>query len=207
MEIINHRISRNNENKVDSILNLSNKGIKSFELDLQLCNDSIVIYHNYTLREKKIFNNIENYSYKFLEELDIDNIDKLFLVLEKVNNLNIYFDIKGYNDKLIYLLLPKLSLVKRHNIFLQSFNYNFVKLITIFKNTHNLDWKVGYITASYRPDIKFKTDYLVIDKSHYKLYKNLDIPLFLYTVNSPGEIDSSYKIKGIFTDYPENFLS
>ena len=54
--------------------------------------------------------------------------------------------------------------------------------------------------------MKFNTDYLVIDKSHYKLYKNIDIPLFLYTVNSPKEIDSSYKIKGIFTDYPENFL-
>ena len=48
MEIINHRISRNNENKVDSILNLSNKGIKSFELDLQLCNGDIIIYHNFT---------------------------------------------------------------------------------------------------------------------------------------------------------------
>ena len=77
MEIINHRICRNNENKVDFILNLHNKGIKSFEIDLQLCNDNIVVYHNFTIQENSNFRNIEDYNYKFLEKRGIDNIDNL----------------------------------------------------------------------------------------------------------------------------------
>ena len=205
MEIINHRISRQRENNLDDILTLVNKGFKSFEVDLQLCKDEIVIYHNFTLKDKNILRNVENFNYSYLKTLGIDNIDKLFSILEKVNNINIYLDIKGYNDRLIYLLLPKLEKIKNNNIFIQSYNYNFIKLVTIFRNTHKKNWKIGYITAGYHPNFNFNTDYLVIDKSHYNLYKNCTIPLYLYTVNSKEELDKNNNIIGIFTDYPENF--
>ena len=205
MKIINHRISRLAENKVIKLKELSKKGIENYEIDLQLCKDDIVVYHNFTLENLGIFKNIEDYKYKDLESLGIDNLDKLFLILKSLPKLDIYLDLKGYNEKLIYLLLPKLEKIKNHNIFIQSFNYNFIKLITIFKNTHNKSWKIGFITAGYISSLKYNIDYLVSEKCYYNLYKNIDIPLYLYTVNSPDELKKDFKLEGIFTDYPENF--
>ena len=78
MKIINHRISRIAENRVGKLRELCKKGVKSYEIDLQLCKDDIVVYHNFTLKNLSIFKNIEDYNYKDLESLEIDNLDKLF---------------------------------------------------------------------------------------------------------------------------------
>ena len=53
MIIINHRISRFSENDIYKLEELSKKGIKNFEIDLQLCQDDIVIYHNFTLEKSR----------------------------------------------------------------------------------------------------------------------------------------------------------
>ena len=50
MKIIYHRIDYKHQNDVDMIAINIEKGITSFELDLQLAKDNIVIYHDSTFK-------------------------------------------------------------------------------------------------------------------------------------------------------------
>ena len=188
MIIINHRISRFSENDIYKLEELSKKGIKNFEIDLQLCQDDIVIYHNFTLENLGIFKNLEDIPYNNLKEKGISNLDNLFIVLQKLDPLNIFLDLKGYDNKLIHLLLPKIQSISMHNIYLQSFNLNFIYLIKEYRLFKDKNWKIGFLIAGFIPNITYDVDYIAIESCYYPLLKNINLPIYLYTVNGKDEL-------------------
>ena len=209
MKIIYHRIDYKNQNDVDMIsINIEN-GITSFELDLQLAKDNIVIFHDSTLKKKGIYKNICDYSCEELKQLNISNIDDLCNVLGKYKNLDIFLDLKGANNKMLTFLYYKLPLLKRHSIYIQSFNHLY---IDILKKLINYDYvKFGYIIHGYLSiswsQYLQSIDFICIDNQYLPLFiKGLDINIYIYNCNSYDEIKSNRKfISGIITDFPDHF--
>jgi len=209
MKIIYHRIDYKNQNDVDMIaINIEN-GITSFELDLQLAKDNIVIYHDSTLKNKHIYKNISDYSCEELKQLNISNIDDLCDILQKYNNLDIFLDLKGANNKMLTFLYYKIPLLKNHSIYIQSFNHLY---IDILKRLIKFDYvKFGYIMHGYLcilwDQYLQSVDYICIDNQYIPLFiKNLDIDIYIYNCNSYDEIKFNRKyITGIITDFPEHF--
>ena len=113
MQIIYHRIDYKHQNNVDMIAINIEKGITSFELDLQLAKDNIVIYHDPTLQKKNIYKNICDYSCEELKQLNISNIDDLCDLLQKYKNLDIFLDLKGVNNKMLTFLYYKIPLLHK----------------------------------------------------------------------------------------------
>ena len=95
-----------------------------------------------------------------------------------------------------------------HNIYLQSFNLNFIYLIKEYRLFKDKNWKIGFLIAGFIPNITYDVDYIAIESCYYPLLKNINLPIYLYTVNGKDElINIDTPVEGIFTDYPENFIN
>lgn len=229
MNIINHRIDRCNENRVSSINNMINNKIYNFEIDINMCNDELILFHDSQIEDNGNIYDISDICYNELNNVDkfddlIKYLNNISFLDKQINDLHIYIDIKGTNQEIIKLIINKLNFKKNTyngiHFYFQTFNHNFITELQ--RQNINQFHKIGFITYGYSPYIPLGIDYLVIDKQFIKLYtnymeslyrtnqiKNL-IPLYAYTVNSKDEITNfliNNDLSGIFTDYPERFIN
>ena len=70
-----------------------------------------------------------------------------------------------------------------HNIYLQSFNLNFINLIKEYRLSKNNNWTIGFLIAGFIPNILYDVDYIVVESCYYQLFKDIGLPIYLYTVN------------------------
>lgn len=235
MNIINHRIDRDNENKISGIEKMIKNNMFHFEIDVNMCYDELVLFHDSSIKYLNTTLKLEDVSYEEFEDVDtFDHLVKYLFELkwsnELKNDLHIYLDIKGTHPSTIPLIMKKLQLLNKKkvifsdkqcpeiNIYFQSFNYKFI--IDLRKYNINPKYKIGYITCGYTPFVPPEVDYLVVEKQYIESYENYlyffrhintsdtVLPIYAYTVNSKNEIIPQIKynvLAGIFTDYPERF--
>lgn len=195
MHIINHRICRKHENKVCQLKKMIEKGYSKFEIDVIMCKDDLVIFHDTSIKLRNTSKNIIDCCYTDLKKLGIDNIDDLISELSIYRSqyfqqpLDIYLDIKGNSNETITRLLNKIKvldsantsrstttyrdsyvlLLTNINIYLQTFNYNFI--LELRKYMPYNKYKIGLILAGYLPYIPPNIDYLVVENTYFALYE------------------------------------
>uniref|UniRef100_A0A6C0JIK9 GP-PDE domain-containing protein n=1 Tax=viral metagenome TaxID=1070528 RepID=A0A6C0JIK9_9ZZZZ len=213
MNVICHRIdyySQNNINLIDSYIK---KGINSFEIDIQLCKDEIVIFHDFSLTSKGINKNVSEFPLEQLEKYGIYSIDKLFSLLTNYSKVNIFLDLKGFNEKLIGKLYEKLINIdlSKNTFYIQSFNHYFINLLKKLLGNNIKNIFFGYLIGTYM-DIHWhkyikNIDYLCIDNQFIsKFIKKIEKPLYVYNCNSKEELTCESRfLSGIITDFPFNF--
>ena len=71
MKTICHRINLCNQNNIYLIENSIKNGDNSFEVDIQLCSDGLVVFHDDTLEKIGIHKHIRHFSINQLEKYNI----------------------------------------------------------------------------------------------------------------------------------------
>lgn len=235
MHIVNHRIDRDNENKIMGIDRMIKNNIFKFEIDINMCYDELILFHDSSI--KQLDTTVKLDTVPYCELHDVDTFGQLVKYLFDLkssnklkNDLHIYLDIKGTHISTISVMIEKLKLLNKKKviysdktnpdiyIYLQTFNYKFI--LDLKRYDINPKYKIGLITCGYTPFVPPNIDYIVVEKQYIEQYENylyflrhIDtadsiLPIYAYTVNSKNEISDQIKydvLAGIFTDYPERF--
>lgn len=214
MKTISHRICYYNQNDIKQIPLSLEKNIDFFEIDVQLCKDGLVIFHDYNLEEKGVYKNITEYTINELESYNIQSLDMLLKVLNAHNGLNIMLDIKGHNEKIVGLLYKLLNGYNNTNntkFFIQSFNHYIIDLLRKFLGCKDSTIQYGYLISGFM-NIYWDTytkniDYVCIDNEFVAKYlSRIDKPLYIYNCNHDKELNCPKdKVIGVVTDFPNNF--
>tara|TARA_B100000925_G_scaffold146040_1_gene109376 strand:- start:2942 stop:3595 length:654 start_codon:yes stop_codon:yes gene_type:complete len=214
MKTICHRINFHDQNNIKQIPKCLEKGLDFFEIDIQLCKDGLVVFHDYTLESKGVDKKILDLTVSELGVYNILSIDDLFKILKKHNNLHIILDVKGYNERIIGILYKKLieyNNTSNTTFYIQSFNHYIIDLLKKFLGNHKKSIKYGYLISGFMNiywDVYTKNiDYVCIDNEFvFKYLDKLDKPIYLYNCNSVNQLNCSIEyIEGIITDFPDNF--
>lgn len=191
MKVIVHRLNSNSQNTIRGLKESLANDFRRFEVDIRKCGDKIVLCHDYLYEPSETLDDLECF-------LDYVN---------KQNNIEIYFDIKGTDNSIVYALKEMAKSFNVTNVYLfQSFNID----ILLQLKALNLPHKRGLIVSGYRPihySVLYDIDYLCIEEEYVNKYIDYDIPKYLFTVNSAKMMEYYKKIgiKGIFTDVPHIF--
>lgn len=200
MKLIAHRgnDSDKTENKIKGIIeNLSKDYIEGIEIDIQNTYDyKFVLSHNKIIKNNNNYINITKTNYK-----NIKNIELLTELLDKIkSNKIIIIDCKVNDNYKEYAkkLIKTIKKYKYLNIYLCSFNYEFIKYIKKLTS-----YKVGIIIG-YLMNINKNLNGLNFVSINFNMNeKKITIPYFVWTVNSKDEIRKisiNNHFLGIITD-------
>ena len=106
-----------------------------FEIDIQLCKDGLVVFHDYTLESKGVDKKILDLTVSELGVYNILSADDLFKILKNHNNLHIILDVKGYNERIVGILYKNLreyNNISNTTFYIQSFNHYIIDLLKKF---------------------------------------------------------------------------
>jgi glycerophosphoryl diester phosphodiesterase len=184
MDIINHRIYRKYENKACYLKAMIDKGCTKFEIDVAMCKDELVLFHDSTIKYANSTKNISDCDYNELDKFGIDNIDDLIaeLLLYKgkdlQKSLDIYLDIKGNNNNTISFLLNKLQLLDNINSKSRNNSINIESLSSLSRNSKlglSIDNQHGNNSTSFRGSyVSIKTQInIYIQTSNYNFIIDL----------------------------------
>ena len=205
---IAHRGFQEKDNSYISINKAFNKGFDMIELDIQLCKDDIIFYHDLFI------NNISIETLTYKEILDIDrqviNLDFFFKnFIYQI--INIYFDLKGNVDlSNNFLNYIRSNNINTSNFYIASFNMNHLDLLK--KNKHQHSFKIGFITCNtFKDDILDLIidglDFISIDigylnKNSITFLKKKNLEIFTYTLKDLAQYAEicNFDIDGIVTD-------
>ena len=216
------------ENTLLSFQKAIDYNMHGLELDVQLSKDNeLIIYHDQyiNLDEEAIAINklsIEdiqkiNVNHK-LDELDSQHIPTLADVINILpQNITLNIEIKSYawqNANVITKKVVDLTTAKSINnqIIISSFDPFIIKKIKvcnpeiatafIWSNKSYYHYKLFSYYA--KPDA-FHVNINDVNSKMAKWFKNKNISMYAYTVNSQSDLDKAkkYNMKGIFTDNPD----
>ncbi len=200
MKLIAHRgnDSDKTENKIKGIIeNLLKDYIEGIEIDIQNTYDyKFVLSHNKIIKNNNNYINITKTNYK-----NIKNIELLTELLDKINsNKIIIIDCKVNDNYKEYAkkLIKTIKKYKYLNIYLCSFNYEFIKYIKKLTS-----YKVGIIIGYLMNINKNLNDLDFVSINFNMNEKKITIPYFVWTVNSKDEIRKisiNNHFLGIITD-------
>ena len=205
---IAHRGFQEKDNSYISINKAFNKGFDMIELDIQLCKDDIIFYHDLFI------NNISIETLTYKEILDIDrqvmNLDFFFKNFS-YQIVDIYFDLKGNIDlSNKFLNYIRSNNINTSNFYIASFNMNHLDLLK--KNKHQHSYKIGFITCNtFKDDILNLIidglDFISIDigylnKNSITFLKKKNLEIFTYTLKDLAQYAEicNFDIDGIVTD-------
>ena len=213
MKTICHRINLYNQNNIYLIEDSIKNGDNNFEVDIQLCSDGLVVYHDDTLEKIGIHKHIKNFTINQLEKYNIHSINRLFAILDKIeSNISVFLDLKGSNEKLIGALYKILLEFNNRKVmlYIQSFNHFFIDLLKdILVKKRNIVYGYlinGFMNIQWNTYLK-KIDFVCIDNTFVNKYVDkIDKNIYIYNCNNPDDIivDQKY-IKGVITDFPRKF--
>ena len=205
---IAHRGFQEKDNSYISINKAFNIGFDMIELDVQLCKDDIIFYHDLFI------NNISIETLTYKEILDIDrqvmNLDFFFKNFS-YQIVDIYFDLKGNVDlSNNFLNYIRSNNINTSNFYIASFNMNHLDLLK--KNKHQFSYKIGFITCNtFKDDIlNIKIDGLdfisidigYLNKKNITFLKKKNLEIFTYTLKDLSQYTKicNFDIDGIVTD-------
>lgn len=207
---IAHRGFTLKDNSIQAFNRAFGMGFDMIELDIQICKDDIVIYHDLTFNNKFV----SELTYKEMKSFDCDIINfDYFIKNFSYEAIDIYIDIKGSD-----LVIEKIfEYITKNNIntstfYFASFNLNHLKKIQLFKSRSQFNFKIGFITQnsfninilnSIIKDIDFivyELDYL----NHLEIdfLKKNNITVYVYTLKNEIYLKKlqNYNIDGIVSD-------
>lgn len=205
---IAHRGFQENDNSYIAINKAFNLGFDMIELDIQMCKDDIIFYHDLTINN--IY--IETLTYKQILEINkqIMNLDFFFKNFN-YQSIDIYFDLKG-NSKLSTKFLNYITdnNINTKQFYIASFNMSHLDVLKV--NKFRFSYKIGFITCNiFKEDIlnliidgldfiSIDIDYL--NKNSITFFKNKNLEIFTYTLKNLAQYTyiSNYDIDGIVTD-------
>ena len=209
------------ENKLKSInLAILNK-MDAIEIDIRKTkDDSIVLFHDYSIYFNNNTYNIDSTNYTVLKKY----IQTLNFILSniKINSIIIFFKIKKYNNYQ-YFLYSFLNIIQtfinkgwdKNNFYYQSFYAPYIKILSDF-NDLIINYGIiyhGLPLNSYEDSLKLNCNYICLDyeavdeKDINFLKKNTSLKIIIYTINKK-EIINKYinlNIDGIISDYSHIF--
>lgn len=198
MKIISHRANDqiHKENSLEAIINsLNSPYTDGIEIDVRLTKDNKLIlnhdpfYNGYYIKHTKVIK-LQKLGLNTLEEvLKMINTNKIIMIEIKVEDNDI--------NKMIKNLINLLNKYKL-NIYICSFNYNFIKRFSKISNI-----KSGLIIS-----LKINTKYLnnTFNFNSINYLYNKKIPnkeTFRWTINSKEQLNKINKNENIITDNAE----
>ena len=207
---IAHRGFMLKDNSIQAFNRAFGIGFDMIELDIQICKDDVVIYHDLTFNNKFV----SELTYKEMKSFDCDIINfDYFIKNFSYEAIDIYIDIKGSD-----LVIEKIfEYITKNNInistfYFASFNFNHLQKLQLFKSMSQFNFKIGFITQnSFNIDILnsiikdidfivYELDYL--NHLEIDLLKKNNITVYVYTLKNEIYLKKlqNYNIDGIVSD-------
>ena len=207
---IAHRGFMLKDNSIQAFNRAFGIGFDMIELDIQICKDDVVIYHDLTFNNKFV----SELTYKEMKSFDCDIINfDYFIKNFSYEAIDIYIDIKGSD-----LVIEKIfEYITKNNInistfYFASFNFNHLQKLQLFKSMSQFNFKIGFITQnSFNIDILnsiikdidfivYELDYL--NHLEIDLLKKNNIIVYVYTLKNKIYLKKlqNYNIDGIVSD-------
>ena len=207
---IAHRGFMLKDNSIQAFNRAFGIGFDMIELDIQICKDDVVIYHDLTFNNKFV----SELTYKEMKSFDCDIINfDYFIKNFSYQAIDIYIDIKGSD-----LVIEKIfEYITKNNInistfYFASFNFNHLQKLQLFKSMSQFNFKIGFITQnSFNIDILnsiikdidfivYELDYL--NHLEIDLLKKNNIIVYVYTLKNKIYLKKlqNYNIDGIVSD-------
>ena len=207
---IAHRGFMLKDNSIQAFNRAFSMGFDMIELDIQMCKDDVVIYHDLTFNNKFV----SELTYKEMKSFDCDIINfDYFIKNFSYEAIDIYIDIKGSD-----LVIEKIfEYITKNNInistfYFASFNFNHLQKLQLFKSKSQFNFKIGFITQnSFNVDtlksiikdidfIVYELDYL----NHLEIdfLKKNNITVYVHTLKNEIYLKKlqNYNIDGIVSD-------
>ena len=207
---IAHRGFMLKDNSIQAFNRAFGMGFDMIELDIQICKDDVVIYHDLTFNNKFV----SELTYKEMKSFDCDIINfDYFIKNFSYEAIDIYIDIKGSD-----LVIEKIfEYITKNNInistfYFASFNFNHLQKLQLFKSKSQFNFKIGFITQnSFNVDtlnsiikdidfIVYELDYL----NHLEIdfLKKNNITVYVHTLKNEIYLKKlqNYNIDGIVSD-------
>ena len=207
---IAHRGFMLKDNSIQAFNRAFGMGFDMIELDIQICKDDVVIYHDLTFNNKFV----SELTYKEMKSFDCDIINfDYFIKNFSYQAIDIYIDIKGSDlviEKIFeYTLKNNINISTFH---FASFNFNHLQKLQLFKSMSQFNFKIGFITQnSFNIDILnsiikdidfivYELDYL--NHLEIDLLKKNNITVYVYTLKNEIYLKKlqNYNIDGIVSD-------
>ena len=183
-------------------------GFDMIELDVQVCKDDIIFYHDVYLNNTKV----KDLTYQEIKEYDKD-----------IMNFDFFFNIFGYKDIDIYLdlkgpieIIDKIfnffenNNIMTNNFYIASFNLNHINKLNEYKD--KFKFNIGFITCNNFTSeildiISNKIDFIVYDIDYLndeeiELLKSKNKKIFTYTLKCKKRFEEliKFNIDGIVSD-------
>lgn len=207
---IAHRGFMLKDNSIQAFNRAFGMGFDMIELDIQICKDDVVIYHDLTFNNKFV----SELTYKEMKSFDCDIINfDYFIKNFSYEAIDIYIDIKGSD-----LVIEKIfEYITKNNIntstfYFASFNLNHLKKIQLFKSRSQFNFKIGFITQnSFNINILNSIikdiDFIVYELGYLNhleidFLKKNNITVYVYTLKNEIYLKKlqNYNIDGIVSD-------
>lgn len=207
---IAHRGFMLKDNSIQAFNRAFGMGFDMIELDIQMCKDDVVIYHDLTLNNKFV----SELTYKEMKSFDCDIINfDYFIKNFSYEAIDIYIDVKGSD-----LVIEKIfEYITKNNIntstfYFASFNLNHLEKIQLFKSRSQFNFKIGFITQnSFNINILNSIikdiDFIVYELGYLNhleidFLKKNNITVYVYTLKDEIYLKKlqNYNIDGIVSD-------
>jgi len=207
---IAHRGFMLKDNSIQAFNRAFGMGFDMIELDIQICKDDIVIYHDLTFNNKFV----SELTYKEMKSFDCDIINfDYFIKNFSYEAIDIYIDIKG-SDLVIEKIFEYITKnnINNSTFYFASFNFNHLQKLQSFKSKSQFNFKIGFITQnsfninilnSIIKDIDlivYELDYL----NHLEIdfLKKNNITVYVHTLKNEIYLKKlqNYNIDGIVSD-------
>ena len=205
---IAHRGYSLKHNTLQSFNRAFGLGFDMIEIDIQICKDDVVIFHDLTIKDRYI----SDLTYNEINKIDRDimNLD-FFMKNFSYSVIDIYFDLKGsinIIDKMFDYF--KKNKVNTSNFYMASFNLSHIEKLNLLKK--NFNFKIGFITQNsftlkILSDLIKNLDFIVYEIDYLNcqeidFLKKNNILVFTYTLTKKLQYDKvkQFNIDGIVTD-------
>ena len=207
---IAHRGFMLKDNSIQAFNRAFGMGFDMIELDIQICKDDVVIYHDLTFNNKFI----SELTYKEMKSFDCDIINfDYFIKNFSYEAIDIYIDVKG-SDLVIEKIFEYISKnnINTSTFYFASFNLNHLKKIQLFKSRSQFNFKIGFITQnSFNINILNSIikdiDFIVYELGYLNhleidFLKKNNITVYVYTLMNEIYLKKlqNYNIDGIVSD-------
>lgn len=205
---IAHRGYSLKDNTFQSFNRAFGMGFDMIEIDIQICKDDIVIFHDLTINDCYI----SDLTYKEINKIDRDIMNFDFFMKNFCHSvIDIYFDLKGsinVIDKIFDYF--KKNKVNTSNFYMASFNLNHIEKLNLLKKDFN--FKIGFITQNsftikILSDLIKNVDFVVYELDYLNcqeidFLKKNNILVFTYTLIKQQQYDKikQFNIDGIVSD-------
>lgn len=192
---------RNGDNTLESIKKAISLNVDVIEIDIRVSKDNdLVVTHDNILNQKPI----SQYTTEELKKLNIITLEDVFNI---ETTIPFMLDIKSpYNVDLIIDILYKYKPEELYIACVYETLLNTIK--TKFPQyKYGLIEDHGYINP---PNICSKYNFVSLQYSHLNIpklkeYHDVNLKIFVYTVNKPGDIETciDWNVDGLITDFPK----